>query len=221
MRIVTGRNRAAGALGEGAVASTPSPKKRALAPVSNPSASAPAPASATAAAIATATAAAQAAAADADAARQKGASSRRLTKADFERLAEVRYRLRSFLRFAEESARSEGLTALQYQLLLQIRGFPGRSWALVGELAERLQSAPHGVVELISRCQRAGLVERHPGLVDRREVRVCLTPAGERAVERVARVNRSELAALVSMMKGAGLSGEARGASVAARKKSR
>lgn len=60
---------------------------------------------------------------------------RDLSKADFEALAEWRYQLRRFLRFSEEAAKAQGLTPLQYQLLLQIRGCKGRSWALVGELA--------------------------------------------------------------------------------------
>ena len=70
----------------------------------------------------------------------------RLTKADYERLAQFRYQLRRFLRFSEDVTRRQGITALQYLLLLQVRGFPGREWATVGELAERLQAKQHGVV---------------------------------------------------------------------------
>src|SRR4029079_17078659 len=81
--------------------------------------------------------------------RRAMASTDDLSKADFRALAELRYQLRRFLRFSEEAARTQGLTPLQYQLLLQIKGCPGRSWALVGELAERLQLAQHGVVALV------------------------------------------------------------------------
>ena len=115
---------------------------------------------------------------------------------DYARLAAFRHALRRFLRFSEEAARTQGLTPLQYQLLLQIKGCPGRSWALVGELAERLQLAQHGVVALVSRCEQAGLVERVPGERDRRQVQVHLTPQGQRAVRRVARLHRGELASL-------------------------
>jgi DNA-binding MarR family transcriptional regulator len=126
---------------------------------------------------------------------------RDLSKADFEALAEWRYQLRRFLRFSEEAAKAQGLTPLQYQLLLQIKGCKGRSWALVGELAERLQLAQHGVVALVSRCEQAGLVERVPGERDRRQVQVHLTPHGQRAVRRVARLHRGELASLSSIFR--------------------
>ena len=61
-----------------------------------------------------------------------------LDKSEFEALADFRYRLRRFLRFSELLTRRHGITNLQYLLLLQIKGFPGREWAFVGELAERL-----------------------------------------------------------------------------------
>ncbi len=62
-----------------------------------------------------------------------------MTKAAFEQLSEFRYRMRRFQRFSEQAARSHGVTPLQYLLLLHIKGYPGRDYAYVGELAERLQ----------------------------------------------------------------------------------
>lgn len=120
-------------------------------------------------------------------------SSGTLSKANFEVLAEFRYQLRRFLRFSEEVTRDSGLTPLQYQLLLQIKGFPGREWATVGELSERLQAKHHGVVALVSRCEAAGLVSREAGRDDRRRVEVHLTPAGEQCVEHLARLHSEEL----------------------------
>jgi len=120
----------------------------------------------------------------------------RLTKEDFETLSEFRYQLRRFLRFSEEAAQSEGLTPLQYQLLLQIKGAPGRDWASVGELAERLQAQHHGTVALINRCEAAGLVERRAAEQDRRLVQVHLTAEGERRLHRLAGLHREELASL-------------------------
>ena len=58
-------------------------------------------------------------------------STRKMSKADFETLANFRYQLRRFLRFSEEATRTSGVTPLQYQLMLQIKGFPaanGRPW---------------------------------------------------------------------------------------------
>jgi DNA-binding MarR family transcriptional regulator len=117
----------------------------------------------------------------------------RLSKADYVVLAEFRYQLRRFLRFSEEVTRQRGLTPLQYQLMLQIRGFPGREWATVGELAERLQAKHHGVVALVSRCEASGLVSRHASRGDQRRVEVHLTPAGKQCVQALARLHRDEL----------------------------
>ncbi|HWW73154.1 MAG TPA: helix-turn-helix domain-containing protein, partial [Duganella sp.] len=81
-----------------------------------------------------------------------------LAKDDFAALSEFRYQMRRFERFSEDAVQAQGITPLQYLLLLHIKGFPGRDWATVGELAERLQAKPHGVVALVSRCEAAGLV---------------------------------------------------------------
>jgi DNA-binding MarR family transcriptional regulator len=121
-----------------------------------------------------------------------GKSGPSLGKADFEALAEFRYQLRRFLRFSEEVTRRDGITPLQYQLMLQIKGFPGREWATVVELAERLQAKHHGVVALISRCEKAGLVVRKSSRSDLRLVEVQLTRKGERCLERLARLHHAE-----------------------------
>ena len=103
----------------------------------------------------------------------------RVSKRHFEALANFRYELRRYLRYSEQVTRKHGVTPLQYQLLLQIKGFPGRDWASVSELAERLQAKHHGVVALITRCEALGLVERRTDADDRRRVIVQLTDKGE------------------------------------------
>ncbi|HSC63650.1 MAG TPA: MarR family winged helix-turn-helix transcriptional regulator [Caldimonas sp.] len=123
-----------------------------------------------------------------------------VSRQEFEALAEFRYRLRHFLRFSEDAARSAGLTPLQYQLLIQVKGMSGRRWALIGELAERLQIAPHGAVSLVTRCEMAGLVTRVASDIDRRQVQVFLTPDGDRLVRRVARIHREELGSLTEIL---------------------
>lgn len=120
-------------------------------------------------------------------------STRKMSKADFETLANFRYQLRRFLRFSEEVTRKSGVTPLQYQLMLQIKGFPGREWATVAELAERLQAKHHGVVALVSRCEAASLVRRNPSRGDQRRVEVALTAEGELCLEQLARLHRDEL----------------------------
>ncbi|MBC2730602.1 MarR family winged helix-turn-helix transcriptional regulator [Thiobacillus sp.] len=120
-------------------------------------------------------------------------TSSRLSKKDFEALSQFRYQLRRFLRFSEEATHQRGITHLQYQLLLHIRGFPGREWATVGELAERLQAHHHGVVSLISRCEKLGLVKRQTGRTDRRSVEVHLTRAGHTMLNDLVTQHREEL----------------------------
>lgn len=107
-------------------------------------------------------------------------------KQDLEAMSAFRYELRKFLRVSEEIANAAGITTLQYQLLLHVRGFAGRHWATVGELAERLQAAPNGTAALVSRCESAGLVIRKPDASDRRQVQVHLTPEGERCLLQLA-----------------------------------
>jgi len=118
---------------------------------------------------------------------------RSLAKKDYERLAHFRYRLRRFLRVSESLCQENGTTPLQYQLLLQVKGAPGREWATIGELAEQLQSQHHGVVALVDRCEKAGLVKRIPGKEDRRKVEIHLLSKGEKLVERIALLHQSEV----------------------------
>ncbi|HSC16500.1 MAG TPA: MarR family transcriptional regulator [Gammaproteobacteria bacterium] len=123
-------------------------------------------------------------------------SSKSMTLRQYRLLADFRYELRRFLRYSEQLTRRHGVTPLQYQLLLQVKGYPGRKQATVGELAERLQAKHHGAVALVSRCEDAGFVTRRINDVDRRTVLVELTPKGERLLERLARLHRNELFAM-------------------------
>jgi DNA-binding MarR family transcriptional regulator len=117
-------------------------------------------------------------------------------KQRYEALSDFRYQLRRFLRFSEDAARAEGITALQYQLLLHTQGFSGRAWATIGELADCLQAQPHGVVALVTRCEEAGLVERHASATDRRQVEVHLLPAGRLKLARLAALHAEQLTTL-------------------------
>jgi len=116
-----------------------------------------------------------------------------LTKQDFEALARFRFGIRRYLRFSEETVRSHGVTPQQYQLMLAIKGYPGRDWAMVRELADRLQLRHHSVVELVNRAQSQGLVQRTTDPDDARAVRVLLTEEGERLLGRLSALHRDEL----------------------------
>jgi len=119
-----------------------------------------------------------------------------LTKAEFEALSEFRFQIRRFERFSEDAVQAFGITPLQYLLLLHVKGFPGRTWATVGELAQRLQAKPHGVVALVTRCEEHRFVERRPSVTDRRQVQIHLLPEGERVLDHLASLHRTELQSL-------------------------
>jgi len=119
-----------------------------------------------------------------------------LDKEEFELLADFRYQIRKFLRFSENVTRKAGITPLQYLMLLNIKGYPGRDWATIGELAERLQAQHHGVVALVSRAEKQGFVERRRSTEDRRRIEVRLLPKGEEYVTLLAGEHRKQLIAL-------------------------
>ena len=119
-----------------------------------------------------------------------------MAKRDFETLADFRYQIRKFLRFSEQVTRKAGITPLQYLMLLNIKGYPGRDWATIGEIAERLQAQHHGVVALVSRCEKMGFVERRRSTEARRRIEVRLLAKGEAYVERLANAHRVQLITL-------------------------
>ncbi|MFT4268701.1 MAG: MarR family winged helix-turn-helix transcriptional regulator [Xenophilus sp.] len=126
-------------------------------------------------------------------------------KSDLEALSEFRYQLRRFLRFSEKAAHAEGLTPQQHQLLLHVKGYPGRDWASVSELAERLQMQPHSALALVARCEALGLVLRE-GAQDRRQVLVSLSPDGEARLMRLAALHQRELRSLKEVFQVANIS---------------
>jgi len=129
-----------------------------------------------------------------------GAGSGALTKQDFEALPRFRFGIRRYLRFSEDTVRSHGVTPQHYQLLLALKGYPGRDWATVRELAERLQLRHHSVVELVNRAQGLRLKERAPDPDDARAVRVLLTGDGQQILARLSALNRDELRHVDTML---------------------
>ena len=116
-----------------------------------------------------------------------------LSKQDFKKLSDFRYRLRAFQRSSEEICKSHGLTSLQYLLLLHLKGFEAREWATISELAEKLQSKHHATVMLIDRSSELGLVERRVSATDKRCIEIHLLAKGEKLVEAIAWQHRPEL----------------------------
>lgn len=115
-----------------------------------------------------------------------------MTQQQYQALADFRYQLRRFLRYSEQAARRNGMTPLQYQLLLQIKSYPEGNRATIGALAERLQAKHHGVVALATRCEKLGLIARQTSRDDRRVVYLTISAKGDRALEHLARWHRDE-----------------------------
>ncbi|WP_337104220.1 MarR family winged helix-turn-helix transcriptional regulator [Paenibacillus sp. YIM B09110] len=117
----------------------------------------------------------------------------RLPKNVYEELALFRYRIRKFIRFSEDAARSKGLTPQYHQLMLSIMGFPGREYATPKELAERLQLTPHACIELIKRCEDLELVLRFPNPQDKRSIYIHVTERGMTILEELSEIHVEEL----------------------------
>jgi DNA-binding MarR family transcriptional regulator len=116
-----------------------------------------------------------------------------LSKAQYERLAAFRYTLRQFYHFSEEAAHAVGTTPQHHQALLAIKGFPGRDYVTVGELAERLQLRHHSAVGLVDRLMIENLVARTHSSQDRRQVFVQLTSQGEAVLEKLSSAHTEQL----------------------------
>ncbi len=125
---------------------------------------------------------------------------RRLTKADYQRLADFRYYLRKFLTFSEKAAGESGLTAQQHQALLAIKG-SSQPEPSIGGLAERLAIKHHSAVGLIDRLVTNGLVERRSDSADKRQVLLELTPKAEELLADLSHAHRAELRRLAPLLK--------------------
>ncbi len=123
-----------------------------------------------------------------------------LTQPDFERLLEFRVTLRRFQRWSEDQAQAAGLTHVQHQLLVAIKGHPGGKPPTIGDLAGYLLLRPHSTVELVDRAQAAGLVERRPDPDDGRMVRVRLTTEGDLVLQKLTRAHLDQLHELAAVL---------------------
>jgi len=121
-------------------------------------------------------------------------------RTDFERLLGFRVALRQFERWSESRAREVGLTHVQHQLLVAIKGHPGPDPPAVGDLAGYMLLRPHSAVELIDRAEAAGLVKRVPDTTDRRVVRVRLTDSGDQILQELTRAHLERLHSLAAVL---------------------
>jgi DNA-binding MarR family transcriptional regulator len=124
------------------------------------------------------------------------ATARTLTDRDFQHLLRFRTELRRFLRWSEEQAQAEGLTAAQHQLLLAVRGSADPAGATIGEVADALLLRHHTVTELVDRAESAGLLRRERDGADHRVVRLRITRTGAGKLTRLSRQHLDELSRL-------------------------
>lgn len=114
----------------------------------------------------------------------------------YARLLMLRTDLRRFDRWSAEQAQSAGLTPMQHQLLLAIRGHADRRGPTIGEIADYLLLKHHSAGGLVHRANAAGLVRRVRDTGDRRVVRIQLTDAGTARLESLTAMHLEELGRL-------------------------
>jgi DNA-binding MarR family transcriptional regulator len=117
----------------------------------------------------------------------------KITKTEYETLADLRYSLRQFLHFSEEAAHNAGVTPQQHQALLAIKGFRENQSITIGELAERLQVRHHSAVGLVDRLVLKKFVVREHHPADRRQVFLALTERGENMLEKLSTAHKEQL----------------------------
>jgi DNA-binding MarR family transcriptional regulator len=86
-----------------------------------------------------------------------------------------------------------GVTPQQHQLMLAIKGAPGRDSLSIGEIADRLLLRHHTIVELVDRLSDLGLVVRNPDPTDKRKIQVSLTKSGGAAIDKLSSIHVEEL----------------------------
>lgn len=123
-----------------------------------------------------------------------------LTREDFEKLLDFRVALRRFQRWSEDQAQAAGLTHVQHQLLVAIKGHPGERPPTIGDLAGYLLQRPHSTVELVDRAEAAGLVARTSDSGDGRVIRVVLTSEGDRIMQELTQAHLERLRDLAAVL---------------------
>lgn len=125
---------------------------------------------------------------------------RPLTEKQWRTLLSFRVALRGFLDWSEGEAARVGLTAAQHQLLVAIRGHPGKEDPTITDVAGYLFVRHHSAIGLVERAEALGLVERYRDPDDQRLVRLALTPVGHERVNALAPAHLEELKRLAPLL---------------------
>ncbi len=124
---------------------------------------------------------------------EKRRNDKKLTAAEFQRLAEFRFQLRQFLHFSQQAAEESGLRTQQHQLLLTVCGMPDGLGPTIANVAARMQLKHNSTVELVDRTIDQGLLRRVHDPIDHRRVYLRLTAQGERLVHSLSSYHLEEL----------------------------
>jgi len=120
-------------------------------------------------------------------------SKKAISLAQYRHIAELRYRIRQFIHFSEETARENGIEPQQHQLLLAIKGLPEGIRPTITALSSRLCLRHHSTVELANRLVAHGAILRRHSDEDAREVLLELTPMGEQILRKLSVLHWEEL----------------------------
>ena len=125
---------------------------------------------------------------------------RPLTEKQWRTLLSFRIALRGFLHWSEAQAATVGLTAAQHQLLVAIRGHPGKDDPTITDVAGYLFVRHHSAIGLVERAEALGLVQRYRDPEDQRLVRLMLTAVGQERVDALAPAHLEELKRLAPLL---------------------
>ncbi|HVB06800.1 MAG TPA: MarR family transcriptional regulator [Acidimicrobiales bacterium] len=120
---------------------------------------------------------------------------------DYRELLRLRTGLRRFQRVSEGIARTVGISPMQHQLLLAVRGHEGSDGPTIGEAAAHLLIRHNSAVELVDRAAAAGLVTRVADARDARAVRITLTERGAAVLTELTVQHRAELQLLATLFR--------------------
>ena len=118
---------------------------------------------------------------------------RRLSKSNYEALANFRYALRKFMAFSERATGAVDLSPQQHQALLAIKGAPNCDHLSIGEISERLMVRHHTAVELVGRLEKRGLIQRKNDPSDARRGHIYLTRKALELIETLSHAHIQEL----------------------------
>lgn len=124
-----------------------------------------------------------------------------LTDSEFERLLAFRTELRRFNRWSETQAKTVGLTHMQHQLLLAVKGHRHERGPTITEVADYLFLRHHSAVELINRAESGGWLRRQRDPDDARVVRLRLTDKADGALTALTAMHLQELRRLQPFLK--------------------